>query len=98
MTLDDVRKVALPACREFDVRRMDAFGSTARGSAGPLSDVDLLVEFQNPDRYPARRFFGLLHRLEDELGCGVDLLTVSSLRNPFFRDRVLKEKVSIYEG
>ena len=98
MNVGDIKKIALPACREFDVRRLDAFGSTARGSASPDSDVDLLVEFNEPARRPARRFFGLLHRLEDTLGCPVDLLTAGSLKNPRFRERVLKERVPVYEG
>jgi predicted nucleotidyltransferase len=74
------------------------FDSTARDVASGASDVDLLVEFRNPDRSPARRFFGLLHQLEDTLGCEVDLLTTASLRNPYFRERVLKERIPIYEG
>ena len=32
-----------------------------------------------------RGFFGLRHRLEDSLGCKVDLLTINGLRNPYFR-------------
>jgi predicted nucleotidyltransferase len=32
------------------------------------------------------------------LGCEVDLLTVSSLSNPYFRRRVLNERMNIYEG
>lgn len=97
MKIQEIRKIALPACREFDVKRLDAFGSTARGSAASSSDVDLLVEFIEPERNPAKRFFGFLHRLEDGLGCRVDLLTVSSLRNPYFKARVLEERVLLYE-
>ncbi|MCX6376898.1 MAG: nucleotidyltransferase domain-containing protein [Armatimonadetes bacterium] len=98
MTLEEIKRVALPACREFEVTRLDAFGSVARGTAAASSDVDLLVEFKDPARASAKRFFGLLHYLEDALGCEVDLLTVGSLRNPYFRRRVLEERVRIYEG
>lgn len=98
MTLEKIKKVAIPACQEFDVSRLYAFGSIARGSATGLSDVDLLVEFKEPSRSPAKRFFGLLHRLEDSLGCEVDLLTVNSLRNPYFKGLVMQERVPIYEG
>ena len=98
MTLDDIRRVVTPACREFNVTRLDAFGSVARGASVDGSDVDLLVEFREPATQAAKRFFGLLHRLEDTLGCQVDLLTVSSLRNPFFRERVLEERILLYEG
>jgi len=48
MRLEEIKKAALPACRKFDVSRLDAFGSTIRGSATPSSDVDLLVEFKDP--------------------------------------------------
>lgn len=80
----------------FDVKRMDIFGSIARGTSAPSSDIDLLVEFNDPGRDPAKRFFGLLHSLEDALGRQVDLLTAGSLRNPYFRERVLRERVLIY--
>ena len=98
VNIDDIKKAALPACREFGVRRLDTFGSVARGMSTPSSDVDLLVEFADPDHAPAKRFFGLLHQLEATLGCEVDLLTINSLRNPFFKTHVLREKVQVYEG
>ncbi len=98
MTLEDVKRVAHPACRQFGVKRLDVYGSVARGDDGPTSDLDLLVEFAEPDEHPARRFFGLLHHLEDALGCGVDLLTTNGLRNPYFRRQVLAERVTIYGG
>jgi len=98
MTLEEIKQVAVPACREFKVKRLDLFGSYARGAGAPASDVDLLVEFAEPDLRPAKRFFGLLHHLEDALGCEVDLLTIGSLKNPYFRRRVLQERVNIYGG
>jgi uncharacterized protein len=98
MTLEEIKKVAMPACREFKVKRLDLFGSLARGEATAESDIDLLVEFEAPDLHPSKRYFGLLHHLEDTLGCGVDLLTVSGLRNPYLRRRVLKERMNVYGG
>lgn len=61
-------------------------------------DGDLLVEFEDANLKPSKRFFGLLHHPEDALGCEVDLLTVSGLRNPYSPRRVLEERISIYEG
>ena len=98
MTLEEIKQVAVPACREFKVKRLDLFGSLARGEGTTTSDVDLLVEFEEPELHPSRRFFGLLHHLEDALRCDVDLLTASSLSNPYLRRRVLKERVNIYGG
>ncbi len=98
MTLEEIKKFAIPACREFNVKKLDVFGSLARGEGTSGSDVDLLVEFENPALNAAKRYFGLLHRLEDALDCEVDLLTISGLRNPYFFRHVLKEKITIYEG
>jgi uncharacterized protein len=98
MTLEDIKKTVLPACAEFRVKRLDLFGSLARDTGAAGSDIDLLVEFEEPELHPSKRFFGLLHYLEDALGREVDLLTISSLKNPYFRQQVLKEKVNIYEG
>ena len=98
MRLDEIREAVAPACRDFGVRRLDAFGSVARGTSTDVSDLDLVVEFEEPTRQPAQRFFGLLHRIEDTLACDVDLLTLPGLRNPYFRRRVLEERVPLYEG
>ena len=50
MRIDEIKNAVLPGCREFGVRRLDAFGSVARDEATPSSDIDLLVEFDDPDR------------------------------------------------
>jgi predicted nucleotidyltransferase len=97
MKIEDLKRAALPACREFGVRRLDVFGSMARGAATPESDIDLLVEFNDPDQHPAKRFFGPLHRMEDDLGCRVDLLAIGSLKNPYFKERVIRERMPLYE-
>lgn len=98
MELAEIKNLAGPACKEFRVKRLDLFGSLVRGDQDSESDVDLLVEFEEPNLKPSRRFFGLLHYFEDTLGCKVDLVTVAGLRNPYFRRRVLSERLNIYGG
>ena len=98
MTVDQVRQAAAPACAELGVKRLDVFGSVARGEAQTESDIDLLVEFAEPSQHVHRRYFRLLHHMEDALGRKIDLLTLGGLRNPYFRRRVLRERVAIYGG
>lgn len=98
MKLDQLRRAVAPACREFRVKRLAAFGSVARGTSTHTSDVDLVVEFDEPLPNPAKAFFGFLHHVEDALGCEVDLLTLRSIRNPYFRKRIMEERVPLYEG
>ena len=97
MDLQQLRKIAAPTCREFEVRRLSVFGSVARGDDAPDSDIDFLVELDRPEIRPSKRFFGLLHYLEDHLGRPVDLLTANSLRNPYLEQSISRDLVPIYE-
>jgi len=84
--MDTTRLLALLAVhmpelrRRFGVAGLALFGSAARGSAGPSSDVDLLVDFVEPPAADAARYFGLQFYLEDLLGRPVDLVTRKALR------------------
>ena len=98
MNLEEIKKAAKPACEEYEVARLDLVGSAARGQATNQSDLDLLVEFRNPEIRASKRFFGFLHHLEDTLDCDIDLLTPGGLRNPYFRQRVLQDRVNLYGG
>ncbi len=82
-------------CRIADkhgAHNVRAFGSAARGEAGPDSDVDLLVD-AGPGATP---WFpgGLILDLEDLLGRRVDVVTERGL-SPYLRDRVLKEAIPL---
>jgi predicted nucleotidyltransferase len=77
---------------EYGVKSLALFGSVARDEAGPKSDVDLLVEFDRPTGY-----FGLVRlqlRLQELLGCEIDLGTPRSLR-PSMRQRIDKEAIRV---
>ena len=57
----------LPALRrDFGVRRIALFGSTARDEARDDSDLDLLVDFEVGPTFDS--FMGLKFFLEDQLG------------------------------
>jgi predicted nucleotidyltransferase len=62
----------------FGVRSLALFGSVARDEAGPESDIDVLVEFDEPPRFGT--YMGLKLLLEDLLGRRVDLADRSALR------------------
>lgn len=77
-------------CESHRIRRLALFGSQAKGTAHPDSDVDLLVDF-DPESVP-----GLLGiaPMEDELssflgGPKVDLRTARDLSR-HFRDEVVR--------
>jgi len=73
---------------KFGVKSLAFFGSAARDEAGPMSDVDILVEFEGPetfDSYMELKFF-----LEDSFGCPVDLVTRETLK-PRLKPYIEKE-------
>lgn len=81
-------RAAVPEMKErFGVKRIGVFGSVARGEAGPKSDVDVLVEFDDPafDRYMDLKFY-----LEGLFGRPCDLVIEESLKEGL-RDSVRSE-------
>ena len=87
-------------CRRFNVRRLDLFGSGARGGFDPnLSDLDFLVDFQPAalDDY-ADTYFGLLEALENLFERSVDLVVRSAIKNPYFLESVEATRTPVYEA
>ncbi|OGA97088.1 MAG: hypothetical protein A3E79_03115 [Burkholderiales bacterium RIFCSPHIGHO2_12_FULL_61_11] len=96
--LDQKQKEVADLCRRSGARRLDAFGSVVRSDFDPEhSDLDFLVEFENaPPAAYAKAYFALKEGLETLFGRPVDLVTESSLANPYFRQRVTAERQSVY--
>lgn len=85
-------------CRRYRVRRLELFGSAASGQDRPgESDLDFLVEFQPlPSGAYADTYFGLLEALEHLFDRPVDLVVVSAIKNPYFRESVERTKALVY--
>jgi predicted nucleotidyltransferase len=82
-------------CRAHGTRRVSLFGSFARGDAGPESDVDVLVEFENPIGLLA--FVRLERELSELLGRPVDLLTEEAISH-HLRDEIMESRQVVYEA
>jgi predicted nucleotidyltransferase len=85
-----IREQARPILARHGVGRASAFGSVARGEAGPSSDLDLLID-------PGERRLSLfaLQDLQDDLeralGRRVDLVFFDCLK-PRLKERILAEQ------
>lgn len=77
---------------QYLVKSLLLFGSVARDQAMPGSDIDLIVEFNQP--VGLFHFIGLKQYLEEILGCKVDLATYRSLK-PHIKQQVLEEAVLV---
>lgn len=98
--LAEKRDALAELCRDYGVRRLDAFGSAARGAGfdPKRSDADLLVEFA-PGTDDLIRFLDFKEALEALLGLPVDLMerqSVEASRNSIRRRRILSESEPVY--
>lgn len=85
--------------KEHRVQRAYLFGSSCTDKFKPDSDVDLLISFAD-DLDPLKKGQSIWD-LEDELAKilehEVDIVTESSLKNPYFIKELNETKVRIYE-
>ena len=92
VTVDEAWLAAV--CARYGVARLMIFGSVARGTAQPSSDVDVLYELQ-----PGRRLGWEIEDLSDELselfGRPVDLVSRAALHERL-RAAVLAEAQPLY--
>ncbi len=87
-------------CQNHNVKYLYAFGSaTTEKFDQETSDIDLLVEVDISD--PIERgdkLLSLWDKFEIFFNRKVDLLTDSSIRNPFLRKSIDSTKILIYDG
>jgi len=85
-------------CRRYGVRRLGLFGSVARGEERADSDIDFLVEFENPGpEHMADRYFGFIEDATRRFGRPVQVWTLRMVRNPFLK-RSLERDLTILQG
>ena len=97
MNLQELKKITSPLCARHKVARLDLFGSYAKGTETPASDVDFCVSFQQlPAAEYSAHYFGFLHDLEDALGLPIDLLTEQSIKRETLRNNINNRRVPIY--
>src|SRR5882724_6752005 len=85
-------------CRRFHVRRLDLFGSAARGDFDPeRSDIDLLVEFdRGAPANPFDSYFRLKEALQELFGRPVDLVEAGAVRNPYLKASIEQSRKNVY--
>jgi predicted nucleotidyltransferase len=91
------RQIA-PFCRRWQVQQLALFGSAARGDETPSSDVDVLVTFKPEAAWSLFDLVDMRDELSRILHRDVDLVEEKSLRNPFLRQAVLRDKLVLHEA
>ncbi|GAB4247343.1 MAG: hypothetical protein OHK005_13490 [Candidatus Methylacidiphilales bacterium] len=87
-------------CRKHRVARLELFGSATGDAFHPdRSDLDFLVTFEQ-DYFVgiADAYLHLAEELETLFRRPVELLTRRSLRNPYFKQTVNQQAMTIYDS
>ena len=83
-----VKENKLVLTKQFKVKEIGIFGSVVRGEDKETSDVDILVEFEEPIGF--FKFLELEEYLSDLIGRKVDLVSKKALK-PRIGKHILKE-------
>jgi len=86
--MDKVIDKLVSILKKHGAKKIEIFGSYARGEQKETSDLDVIVEFEK--RKSLLEIVGIEQELEDALGIKVDLLTRASI-SPYLIERIEKE-------
>ena len=77
---------------EYHIRKIGVFGSAARGQLRDDSDVDVVIELDNPDLLI---LIGIKQDLEEELQRSVDIVRFRDAMNAFLKQRIEQEAIYV---
>ncbi len=91
--LPQIKKLML----EYGVERVYLFGSAAKGTMTPDSDIDFIIKFPETMNYVsyADNYFALADALEALLKKSVDLVTEKTLKNPYLVENINRHKLQL---
>jgi len=84
-------------CKQHQVKELYAFGSVTNKNFTDQSDIDLIVEIDEPNPlYKGKLLLSLYNKFETLFNKKVDLLTFDSVRNPILEEYIGTSKQLIY--
>ncbi len=95
LTLDEIRKIAIPILKKNDVEFAGIFGSYARGEAKPESDIDIVIRYKDDNKKSLLDLIGLQNDLATVIGAKIDLGTEGSI-HPYIKESVKKDLKILY--
>jgi predicted nucleotidyltransferase len=98
---DNLEKI-IETCKQMQVKTLYLFGSASRASDfSSGSDIDFLYSMITDEkglRISKFDYFDLLWRLEEITGKKIDLVDEKGIRNKYFLDSILQDRVKLYEA
>ena len=93
LTIKQIKEKIKPVIQKFNITEVYLFGSYARGEATRSSDVDIYC-----DKGDIRDMYSLIdfqEELKAALGKSVDVVTIGSKMDDYFRSQLEEDKIKI---
>ncbi len=95
-TLEEIRDILYDILKNFAVKKAILFGSYAKNTQTPKSDIDLVIDSEG--KLLNIYFYGLLEDLVQKLNKNVDLFEISEIqKNSKIYNDIQNEGVIVYE-
>ncbi|MCC6545478.1 MAG: nucleotidyltransferase family protein [Nitrospirae bacterium] len=78
--------------KKYGIKKIGIFGSYARGEVHEGSDIDIVVEMDNPDLF---NLIGIKQTIEEAMGSKVDVVRIRDKMNKFLKQRILKDAIYV---
>ncbi len=78
--------------KKYGILKLGVFGSVVRGTAGNLSDIDIVVSVQEQDLF---NLIGIKQDLEEQFKIKVDVISYRPRMNPFLKQKIDQEAVYV---
>ena len=76
--------------KKYSIQTIGVFGSGSRDAFNDKSDIDVVVELENPDLF---NLIGIKQDLEEQFHCPVDVVRYREKMNSFLKRRIDQEAV-----
>ena len=99
LSVSEMRQLFPPFCEKYHIRRLEVFGSVARGDATSRSDVDLLVTLDESSSTSTADLLEMAGEAEELVGAPVDFVLRRSLEkstNLAARAHILASAIRVY--
>ena len=93
-SIDQLKQQLSSIFKEYSLDKAAVFGSYARGEAKDSSDLDLLISSEKT--FDLETYSEFVEALERITAKKIDIVFYDYL-NPYMKDNILKEAISIYE-
>jgi len=89
---EEIRKI----CIQHSVAELDLFGSATTDEFSDESDLDFIVDFESGEKDLLGKFLSLKKTLSKVLGRKIDLISLDSIQNPYFKQSVEATKKNVF--